>query len=93
MMESISLLRIHVARTHERMDFHIHVYVNTAVPQRARIQNGAYGGQVRHGRGVPGADVRVEHRRLVERLRTAHAEKPNRSTSEKKPATRGLRRC
>ena len=61
-----------MARTHERKDIHIHVYVNTAVPQRARVQNGAYMGQVRHGRGVPRADVRVERQRRLERLWADH---------------------
>ncbi len=45
-----------------------------ARPERLRWratgpEGGAYNVHVRHGRGVPRADVRVEHRRLVERLR------------------------
>ncbi len=42
-----------------------------AAVARRRAESGAYIGHVRHGRGVPRADVRVEHgvsRHRVERL-------------------------
>jgi hypothetical protein len=41
----------------------------SAIVRRRKARSGAYNGQVGDGRGVPRADVGVEHRRTGERLR------------------------